>query len=130
MKNKGFSQIANNLIWDSDLDNHSKMLWINIRSLSEKYRTLRNRTLVQKLGISLNTLQSCKKQLIKKGYLIIHRKTSANYYDLRLPKIDVTRVATGKQVITQKLGNIVKSNNRLYNNIKYKKAKGFKKFNE
>ena len=78
MKNKGFSMIPNQVIWDEDLSNDAKLLFSYLRSLSEKYRTLRNKTLLIKLGISLNTLQNCKAELIKNGYLKVIRKTSAN----------------------------------------------------
>ena len=75
MKNKGFSMIPNQVIWDEDISNDAKLLFCYLRSLSEKYRTLRNKTLLYKLGISLNTLQNCKAELIKNGYLKVIRKT-------------------------------------------------------
>ena len=72
MTKRGFTIVPNQIIWDDDLCNDSKQLFTYIRSLSEKYRTLRNSTLKAKLNISVNTLQKCKKELVKNGYLIIH----------------------------------------------------------
>lgn len=68
------------LILDSRLSNNAKILFIYIRSLSENFRTLRNSNLRQKLGVSINTLQNCKAELLKFGYLKIYRRKSANYY--------------------------------------------------
>ena len=84
MSKKGFTIVPNALILDEDLSNDAKVLFAYIKSLSENYRHLRNRTLRQKLGISLNTLQNCKAELVKKGYLLIHRSQSSNYYRLKL----------------------------------------------
>jgi Mn-dependent DtxR family transcriptional regulator len=44
-----------------------KMLFIYIKSLSENYRILRNSNLSKKIGVSLNTLQNAKNELIKQG---------------------------------------------------------------
>ena len=129
MKNKGFSMIPNQVIWDSDLSNDSKLLFCYLRSLSEKYRTLRNKTLLLKLGISLNTLQNCKQELIKNGYLNIIRKTSANKYELSIPNKVVLPYPKNGYSITQNLGSIKKSNTNIYNNKRikgFKKLKGFK----
>tara|TARA_R100001460_G_scaffold13981_1_gene31411 strand:+ start:3223 stop:3633 length:411 start_codon:yes stop_codon:yes gene_type:complete len=129
MKNKGFSMIPNQVIWDEDLSNDAKLLFSYLRSLSEKYRTLRNKTLLIKLGISLNTLQNCKAELIKFGYLKVIRKTSANKYELAIPNKVVLPYPNFGQPITQKMGSIKKSNTNTQNTkyIKgFKKLKGFK----
>ena len=127
MTKRGFTIVPNQIIWDDDLCNDSKQLFTYIRSLSEKYRTLRNSTLKAKLDISLNTLQKCKKELVKNGYLIVHRRTSANLYELRVPKKEVLPLSTGGYVTNQNLGYIKRE--RLTNKItnsKLKKLKGFK----
>jgi hypothetical protein len=129
MKNKGFSMIPNQVIWDEDISNDAKLLFCYLRSLSEKYRTLRNKTLLYKLGISLNTLQNCKAELIKNGYLKVIRKTSANKYELAIPNKVVLPYPEFGQQITQNLGSIKKSNTNIYNNkgLKgFKRLKGFK----
>ena len=113
MKNKGFSMIPNQVIWDEDLSNDAKLLFSYLRSLSEKYRTLRNKTLLIKLGISLNTLQNCKAELIKYGYLKVIRKTSANKYELAIPNKVVLPYPNFGQPITQKMGSIKKSNTNI-----------------
>ena len=64
--------------------------------------TLRNKTLLIKLGISLNTLQNCKAELIKYGYLKVIRKTSANKYELAIPNKVVLPYPNFGQPITQK----------------------------
>ena len=51
MTKRGFTIVPNQIIWDDDLCNDSKQLFTYIRSLSEKYRTLRNSTLKAKLNI-------------------------------------------------------------------------------
>ena len=79
--------IPNQLIYDENIGNEAKVLFCYIRSLSENYRILRNSNLARKLGVSLNTLQKAKKELVDNDYLIIHRLSSANRYVLRLPKI-------------------------------------------
>tara|TARA_R100001163_G_scaffold57475_2_gene45417 strand:+ start:208 stop:618 length:411 start_codon:yes stop_codon:yes gene_type:complete len=129
MKNKGFSMIPNQVIWDEDISNDAKLLFCYLRSLSEKYRTLRNKTLLYKLGISLNTLQNCKAELIKNGYLKVIRKTSANKYELSIPNKVVLPYPEFGQQTTQNLGSIKKSNTNIYNNkgLKgFKRLKGFK----
>ena len=68
-KNKGFSMIPNQVINSLEISNDAKMLFIYIRSLSPKFRHLRNKTLLKKLGISINTLQNCKRELVKKSSL-------------------------------------------------------------
>ena len=76
----------------------------------------------------LSTLQRAKNELIKKEYLIIHRKTSANKYELRLPKIQAPDYLLNKQGGKYNLLSIKKNNTNLNNNISYKKGfKGFKK---
>ena len=129
MKNKGFSMIPNQVIWGEDITNDAKLLFCYLRSLSEKYRTLRNKTLLYKLGISLNTLQNCKAELIKNGYLKVIRKTSANKYELAIPNKVVLPYPEFGQQTTQNLGSIKKSNTNIYNNkgLKgFKRLKGFK----
>ena len=129
MKNKGFSMIPNQVIWDEDISNEAKLLFCYLRSLSEKYRTLRNKTLLYKLGISLNTLQNCKAELVKNGYLKVIRKTSANKYELAIPNKVVLPYPEFGQQTTQNLGSIKKSNTNIYNNkgLKgFKRLKGFK----
>ena len=127
MTKRGFTIVPNQIIWDDDLCNDSKQLFTYIRSLSEKYRTLRNSTLKAKLGISLNTLQKCKKELVKNGYLIVHRRTSANLYELRVPKKEVLPLSNGGYDTNQILLNIKKGKTSSYNTNKvFKKLKGFK----
>ena len=82
----GFSQIPNQLIYDQNLSNEAKMLFIYIKSLSANYRVLRNSNLCNKLNVSINTLQNAKSELVKQGWLVINRLSSANRYSLRLPK--------------------------------------------
>ena len=127
MTKRGFTIVPNQIIWDDDLCNDSKQLFTYIRSLSEKYRTLRNSTLKAKLDISLNTLQKCKKELVKNGYLIVHRRTSANLYELKVPKKSVLPLSNGGYVTNQNLGSIKKGKTNSYNTNKgFKKLKGFK----
>ena len=127
MTKRGFTIVPNQIIWDDDLCNDSKQLFTYIRSLSEKYRTLRNSTLKAKLDISLNTLQKCKKELVKNGYLIVHRRTSANLYELKVPKKEVLPLSTGGYDTNQILLNIKKGKTNSYNTNKgFKKLKGFK----
>ena len=126
MTKRGFTIVPNQIIWDDDLCNDSKQLFTYIRSLSEKYRTLRNSTLKAKLGISLNTLQKCKKELVKNGYLIVHRRTSANLCELRVPKKEVLPLSTGGYVTNQNFGSIKKNKTNIYNTNKgFKKLKKF-----
>lgn len=135
MSKKGFTIVPNALILDEDLSNDSKVLFAYIKSLSENYRNLRNRTLRQKLGISLNTLQNCKNELIEKGYLTIYRRQSSNHYKLKLKQSTQNK----NNQSTQKLSNqstqnfvSIKSKRTSNNNTNKSKgkSKGFKKFNE
>ena len=96
---KGFVMVPKQLVLDTNLSNNAKVLFIYIRSLSENFRTLRNRNLRQKLGISLKTLQNCKAELIKHGYLKIYRRKSANYYFLMGSKVNVNKIKS-----TQNMG--------------------------
>ena len=57
---KGFAMIPNQVIYDSNLSNDSKMLLCYIKSLSDNYRILRNSNLCKKLNISVNTRQKAK----------------------------------------------------------------------
>ena len=132
MTTKGFTMIPNQLIIDEGLSKEAKALFIYLRYLSPKYRNLRNTTLLTKLDICLSTLQKAKNELIKEGYLVIHRKASSNYYELRLSKKYSMDRVLNKQETKYNLLSI-KSNNTMYNNNMYnntstKGFKGFKKF--
>ena len=128
MTTKGFTMIPNQLIVDEGLSKESKALFVYLRYLSPKFRVLRNATLMTKLDMCLSTLQKAKNELIKKEYLIIHRKTSANKYELRLPKIQASDYLLNKQGAKYNLLSIKSNNTNLNNNISYKKGfKGFKK---
>tara|TARA_Y100000356_G_C11002382_1_gene154062 strand:+ start:111 stop:485 length:375 start_codon:yes stop_codon:yes gene_type:complete len=123
--------IPNQLIVDEGLSKEAKALFIYLRYLSPKFRTLRNATLLTKLDICLSTLQKAKNELIKSGYLVIHRKASANYYDIRLSKkYSVDRVLNKQETKYNLLS--IKKDNTMYNNTMYNKKgfKGFKKFKE
>ena len=96
---KGFVMVPKQLVLDTNLSNNAKVLFIYIRSLSENFRTLRNSNLKQKLGISTNTLQNCKAELVKYGYLKIYRRKSANYYFLMGSKANVNKIKS-----TQNMG--------------------------
>ena len=129
MTTKGFTMIPNQLIVDEGLSKEAKALFIYLRYLSPKFRTLRNATLSTKLDICLSTLQKAKNELIKSGYLVIHRKASANYYDIRLSKKYSSDRVLNKQESKYNLLSI-KKDNTMYNNTMYNKKgfKGFKKF--
>ena len=115
MTTKGFTMIPNQLIVDEGLSKEAKALFIYLRYLSPKFRTLRNATLLTKLDICLSTLQKAKNELIKSGYLIIHRKASANYYDIRLSKkYSVDRVLNKQETKYNLLS--IKKDNTMYNN--------------
>tara|TARA_Y100001937_G_scaffold86899_1_gene117548 strand:- start:205 stop:600 length:396 start_codon:yes stop_codon:yes gene_type:complete len=131
MTTKGFTMIPNQLIIDESLSKEAKALFIYLRYLSPKFRTLRNATLLTKLDICLSTLQKAKNELIKSGYLVIHRKASANYYDIRLSKKYSSDRVLNKQQTKYNLLSI-KKDNTMYNNTMYNKKgfKGFKKFKE
>jgi DNA-binding transcriptional MocR family regulator len=83
---KGFVMIPNALFYDNRVSNDAKVLFCYIKSLSVNYRNLRNSNLCLKLGISINTLQKAKKELLENGYLVVHRLSSANKYSLMLPR--------------------------------------------
>ena len=124
----GFAMIPNSIIYDDKLGNEAKVLFCYIKSLSANYRNLRNSNLCKKLGVSVNTLQKAKKELVDNGYLVIHRLSSANRYTLRLPKNRVIRVSKSKQSDSPKFGQYLESNNNNNNNNSNKKKfKGFKK---
>ena len=124
----GFAMIQNSIIYDDKLGNEAKVLFCYIKSLSANYRNLRNSNLCKKLGVSVNTLQKAKKELVDNGYLIIHRLSSANRYTLRLPKNRVIRVSKSGYSDYPKIGYHLESNNNSNNNISNKKkCKGFKK---
>jgi len=120
--------IPNQLIIDERLSKEAKLLFIYLRYLSPKFRILRNKTLLTKLDMCLSTLQKAKVELVKNEYLVVHRKTSANFYDLRLPVSHLPPIVLNKQPPKYNLLNITK-NNTMYNNTMYnkKKFKGFKK---
>ena len=127
---QGFAQIPNQLIYDEKIGNEAKVLFCYIKSLSDNYRNLRNSNLCRKLGVSVNTLQKAKKELVDNGYLVIHRLSSANRYTLRLPKNRVIRVSKFKQSDYPKFGQYYKSNNNNNNNNINKGFKGFKKIKD
>ena len=127
---KGFVMIPNALFYDERIGNDAKILWCYIKSLSTNYRILRNSNLCQKLGISINTLQKAKTELLDHGYLVINRLSSANKYLLRLPKNRVIRVSKFKQSDYPKFGQYYKSNNNSNNNNSNKGFKKFKKFKD
>ena len=123
----GFSQIPNQLIYDQNLSNEAKMLFIYIKSLSANYRVLRNSNLCNKLNVSINTLQNAKSELVKQGWLVINRLSSANKYSLRLPKNRVTPYPKITQSDYPKFGYHYKDNT-INNNTNINKGfKGFKK---
>ena len=132
MTTKGFTQVPNQLIIDERLSKEAKALFIYLRYLSPKFRTLRNATLLTKLDICLSTLQKAKNELIKNDYLVIHRRASANKYELRLPKIYLDDRVLNTQDTKYNLLSIRNNNtmldNTMYNNSKPKGFKGFKKF--
>ena len=129
---KGFTMIPNQLIIDESLSKEAKALFIYLRYLSPKFRTLRNTTLLTKLDICLSTLQKAKNELIKSNYLVIHRRASANYYELRLSKKYLINRVLNTQESKYNLLSIKKDNtmynNNMYNNTSTKGFKGFKKF--
>ena len=120
--------IPNQLIIDERLSKEAKLLFIYLRYLSPKFRILRNKTLLSKLDMCLSTLQKAKLELVANEYLVVHRKTSANFYDLRLPVSHLPPIVLNKQPPKYNLLSI-KKNNTMYNNTMYnkKKFKGFKK---
>ena len=128
---KGFAQIPNQLIYDSRLSNEAKILFCYIKSLSDNYRNLRNKNLCSKLNCSINTLQNAKNELIKHGWLVIHRLSSANKYQLKTPKDYPKFKQSDYPKITQsdypKFGEYYKDNNNSNNNNSNKGFKGFKK---
>ena len=122
--------IPNQVIYDDRLSNEAKVLFCYIKSLSSNYRNLRNSNLRSKLGCSMNTLQNAKNQLIKYGYLVIHRLSSANKYSLRLPKNRVTPYPKITQSDYPKFGEYYKDNT-INNNTNINKGfKGFKKIKD
>jgi hypothetical protein len=129
---KGFAMIPNQLIYDDRLSNEAKILFCYIKSLSNNYRNLRNSNLRTKLNCSINTLQKAKNELIEHGYLVVHRLSSANRYNLKLPsdypKIKQSDYPKIKQSDYPKFGQYYKSNNINNNNNSNKGFKGFKKF--
>lgn len=136
MTTKGFTMIPNQLIIDEGISKEAKALFIYLRYLSPKFRVLRNATLMTKLDICLSTLQKAKKELIENNYLVIHRKTSANKYDLRLPTKQVGDRVLNTQEGKYKILSIRKNNTMLdntnlnntsSNSFNKKGFKGFKK---
>jgi len=120
--------IPNQLIIDERLSKEAKLLFIYLRYLSPKFRILRNKTLLSKLDMCLSTLQKAKLELVANEYLVVHRKTSANFYDLRLPILHSTDRVLNKHPTKYNLLSINK-NNTMYNNnnLNKEKFKGFKK---
>ena len=128
MSKKGFTMIPNQLIIDEGLSKEAKALFIYLRYLSPNFRILRNATLLTKLNMCLSTLQKAKNELIKVGYLVIHRKTSANKYELRLPNKQVPDRVLNTYVGKYETLNIKKNKTISQNTILQKKGfKGFKK---
>ena len=128
MSKKGFTMIPNQLIIDEGLSKEAKALFIYLRYLSPSFRILRNATLLTKLDMCLSTLQKAKNELMKEGYLVIHRKTSANKYELRLPVKQVPDRVPNTYMGKYQTLSITKDNTTLQNNILQKKGfKGFKK---
>ena len=128
MSKKGFTMIPNQLIIDEGLSKEAKALFIYLRYLSPSFRILRNATLLTKLDMCLSTLQKAKNELIKEGYLVIHRKTSANKYELRLPVKQAPDRVFNTQVGKYETLNIKKNKTIFQNTILQKKGfKGFKK---
>jgi hypothetical protein len=131
MKNKGFTMVPNQVINSPELSNNAKMLFIYIRSLSAKFRHLRNKTLMKKLDLSINTLQNCKRELVKNGYLVINRGISSNYYQLRLSNFSVGKLSDSTQPPYVKATKYLENKTIIHKNNTYKPgSKGFKKFNE
>jgi len=136
---KGFCKVPNFIAW-SDLSGSALKLYVFLVSLSPKFRTIRNVKL-KKLGISINTLQRAKKELIKRKVLtIVERDGGANTYQLQTPNPtqflgrDPTQIWGSDP--TQFLGNSIRpdDNNRDDKRLKIKdihklkeKFKGFKK---
>jgi len=120
---KGFCKVPNFIAW-SDLSGSALKLYVFLVSLSPKFRTIRNVKL-KKLGMSINTLQRAKKELIKRKVLtIVERDGGANTYQLQTPDP------------TQFLGNSIRPDDNTSSNKKLKikdihklkeKFKGFKK---
>jgi len=128
MSKKGFTMIPNQLIIDEGLSKEAKALFVYLRYLSPNFRILRNATLLTKLDMCLSTLQKAKNELIKEGYLVIHRKTSANKYELRLPVKQVPDRVPNTHMGKYQILNIKKNKTIFQNNILQKKGfKGFKK---
>ena len=136
---KGFCKVPNFIAW-SDLSGSALKLYVFLVSLSPKFRTIRNIKL-KKLGISINTLQRAKKELIKRKVLtIVERDGGANTYQLQTPNPTqfLGRHPTqfwGKNP-TQFLGNSIRPDDNTSSNKKLKikdihklneKYKGFKK---
>ena len=81
---KGFCKIPNFIAW-GDLSGSALKLYVFLASLSPKFRTIRNIKL-RRLGMSINTLQRAKKELVKRKVLIIHKRFGgSNYYELVTP---------------------------------------------
>ena len=74
--------------------------------------------LLTKLDICLSTLQKAKNELIKNDYLVIHRRASANKYELRLPIKQVDDYLNNTQGTKYNLLNI-RNNHTMYNNTIY-----------
>ena len=104
---KGFCKIPNFIAW-SDLSGSALKLYVFLASLSPKFRTIRNFKL-KHLGMSINTLQRAKKELIKRKVLKVHkRKGGSNYYELITPNP------------TQKLRNSISPSDNNSNNKRLK----------
>ena len=120
---KGFCKIPNFIAW-SDLSGSALKLYVFLASLSPKFRTIRNFKL-KHLGMSINTLQRAKKELIKRNVLKVHkRKGGSNYYELITPNPtqflhrDSTQILIGDP--TQKLRNSIRPSDNNSNNKRLK----------
>ena len=136
---KGFCKVPNFIAW-SNLSGAALKLYVFLVSLSPKFRTIRNIKLKQ-LGISINTLQRAKKELIKRKVLtIVDGDGGANTYQLQTPDPTQFLGRHPTQIWgsnpTQFLGNSIRPDDKTSSNKKLKikdihklkeKFKSFKK---
>ena len=120
---KGFCKVPNFIAW-SDLSGTALKLYVFLASLSPKFRTIRNIKL-KRLGMSINTLQRAKNELVKRNVLFIHkRQGGANFYELKTPEVNQFLGKESNQFrifeSTQDLGKIVRTS---YNTIRDKELK-------
>ena len=120
---KGFCKIPNFIAW-SELSGSALKLYVFLASLSPKFRTIRNIKL-KRLGMSINTLQRAKKELVKCKVLKIHKRIGgSNYYELITPNPNqfLSRDYTKKwtENPTQKVLNNIRPYDNTINNKKRK----------